>query len=212
MSTGRPLAAQVHITSVPLAKNSARFCLSAMSERIPAAYPNMGTNQINFSLPLRLAHHRSMSSLSGRSYSSTKDAPDRLDVPHSARSGIVSAPTSPACASVPSSHNHPPTLHPNGHSSNPSFIRRPRPQLHLDDHTRLRAASTSSTSSSLEASLAELEELIEVLSTPAPYVESFFENDPKGEVESSSEARPVGSPRTVPANIRRCAQDGPRWI
>ncbi|KDN48560.1 hypothetical protein RSAG8_02547, partial [Rhizoctonia solani AG-8 WAC10335] len=32
--------------------------LTTMAERMPLAYPNLGTSQINFSLPLRLAHHR----------------------------------------------------------------------------------------------------------------------------------------------------------
>ncbi|KAF8753523.1 hypothetical protein RHS01_06924 [Rhizoctonia solani] len=56
-----------------------------------------------------------------------------------------------------------------------SINRQPPPRLQLEDQSWFRTNSLSSTTtSSLEASLAELQELIEVLSTPIPFDEEFF--------------------------------------
>ncbi|KAG8730129.1 hypothetical protein FRC11_007395 [Ceratobasidium sp. 423] len=155
-----------------------------MAARMPVAYPSLGTSQINFSLPLRLAHKRSASSLSA--HSSTGNL---LEVSRLTRYRAASAPVSPADISSSTlihSFGSDPTRSPTFLTQDNSFTQRPRadsyssinrrppPRLQLHDQPRLRKDSTSTTASSLEASLAELEELIEELSTPLQFDEGFF--------------------------------------
>jgi hypothetical protein len=180
-----------------------------MSERMPLAYPNIGSNHINFSLPLRLAHCRSMSSLSESSRSS-QDATNLLEPPSSVCCPAASAPTSPAFVSGSGSQSYSSNLDPRGYPSGPSQNHRLPPPLDLNDQPRLRADSTS-TESSLEASLVELEELIEVLGTPSPYTEKFFETKPETELGLQT-TKPAGSPRVAPESVRRYTRFGPRWI
>ncbi|CEL55774.1 hypothetical protein RSOLAG1IB_01786 [Rhizoctonia solani AG-1 IB] len=190
-----------------------------MAERAPVAYPNPGTSQINFSLPLRLAHKRPMSLLSIRS-----PTRNQLEVPCSTRSRVVSAPASPAYRSGTTS------IHPSGSDSIrlpvfPILNLRPRtvcssrkrhtpPQLQLDDQWRFRTDSFSSTTtSSLEASLAELEELIEVLSTPTSVEEGLFvvQSDSK----SGTKFEHPKDVTIMPGNETELVQryePGPRWI
>ncbi|KAH7341400.1 hypothetical protein B0J17DRAFT_714583 [Rhizoctonia solani] len=192
-----------------------------MAERMPVAYPNLETSQINFSLPLRLAHKRSTSSMSTRSPTG-----NLLEVPCLTRSRAASAPVSPAYTSGPVSTHpsgsdsiHSPTFLNQVNSSNlrprvvsySSINRRPPPRLQLHDQSRLRADSTSTTSS-LEASLAELEQLIEVLSTPIPLEEGFFSVQSEAVTRmrvECSEGIHVGSntAKQLTAN-----EPGPRWI
>ncbi|CAE6340870.1 unnamed protein product [Rhizoctonia solani] len=190
-----------------------------MAERVPVAYPNLGTSQINFSLPLRLAHKRSMSSLSVRS-----PTRNQLEVPSSTRSRVASAPVSPAYTSGTT------PAHPSGSDStrsstfpilnlqtrdiSSSINRQAPPRLQLEDYSRFRTNSLSSaTTSSLEASLAELEELIEVLSTPIPLDEGFFIS----QCDSES-GTPFDYPKEIPVisdHVKVLGQRyeaGPRWI
>ncbi|KAJ1307936.1 hypothetical protein OPQ81_002013 [Rhizoctonia solani] len=193
-----------------------------MAERVPVAYPNLETSQINFSLPLRLAQKRSMSSLSIRSPTG-----NLLEVPCLTRSRAASAPVSPAYTSGPI------PIHPSGsdsiHSltfliqdnssntrpraiSHSSVNRRLPPRLQLQDRSRLRADSISTTTSSLEASLAELEELIEVLSTPLPVDDGFFSAQSRPEAEEKFEHSNVIC--AISTRTKQVAHDepGPKWI
>ncbi|KAL5634581.1 hypothetical protein ACGC1H_002581 [Rhizoctonia solani] len=187
-----------------------------MAERMPLAYPNFETSQINFSLPLRLAHKRSMSILPV--HSSTQNP---LEV-SSTRPRAASAPVGLAYASNPAS------AHPSGSDSTPSrsptFLdrdnlrpraalyspthRRVPPRLQLKGNTRLRASSVSTTTSSLEASLAELEELIEVLSTPIPLDAEFFSAQTKTETEAEINNSKATGVVPISAHEMSPAQDG----
>ncbi|KEP50207.1 hypothetical protein V565_084580 [Rhizoctonia solani 123E] len=188
-----------------------------MAERMPLAYPNLETSQINFSLPLRLAHKRSMSLLPV--HSSTQHT---LGV-SSTRPRAASAPVGLAYASNPTFVQPPgsdstpsPTfldrdrssnLQPRAASYSPTNRRTP-PRLQLKDKTRLRASSVSTTTSSLEATLAELEELIEVLSTPIPLDAEFFSAQTKTGTEAEIEYSKV----TCVAPISAHDEPSPEWI
>ncbi|KAB5594000.1 hypothetical protein CTheo_2601 [Ceratobasidium theobromae] len=171
-----------------------------MAERMPLAYPNVGSNQINFSLPLRLAHHRSTSSLSS--------CPQLvLATPsQSARGRSASVPNIHTLEAGPleCSSSKPNT---NDSHSRSSPNRQVPPQLHINDRPRVRTDSAS-TASSLEASLVELEELIEVLGTPAPYIEAFSITKP----EPESDRMPAELLWVDPGSPRRFIQPGPTWI
>ncbi|KAF8673963.1 hypothetical protein RHS04_07319 [Rhizoctonia solani] len=153
-------------------------------------------------------------------HSSTRN---QLEVPCSMRCRAASAPVSPVYTSGTT-----PT-HPSGSDSirSPTFSvptprsrtvssinRQPPPRLQLEDQSWFRTNSLSSTTtSSLEASLAELQELIEVLSTPIPFDEEFFTAQNDSETGTKFEQS-----KYIPTTPNRARvlvsqyEPGPRWI
>lgn len=137
--------------------------LPMMPARAPLDYPGSGEYTINFSLPLRLSHCRSVSMSSHIRSSSASQIPER-DVEPPSLSRTRTIPRGHTTSLLLSPPIRPPNLRPSSDS------RIPRPSdLRVTPRERTSSSSTDSSSDSvLEASLMELEELIDVLGTPMP--------------------------------------------
>jgi hypothetical protein len=186
----------------PASSNTLVKILSTMPERAPY----VGPHQMNFSLPRRLAHQRSVSSLSTCSNSSRKALvpPPRSRIPIP----ILNLPTS-ASSARPSMPNQaiPPSPSPSELlvSLQNSYSRFSLPQ----EVPRLRADSTS-TVSTLEGSLLELEELIQVMGTPLPLQLEF--NLPEKEAPRPRHHSAVVRRSGLPEKSKGRIHLGLRWV
>lgn len=179
-----------------------------MSQRAPLDYPCSGVHTLNFSLPLRLSHCRS-ASISSHVRSSSYSQPAARAVEPLSLVRSHSVPRGTGTALPPPPAIRPPVVRSSPSSKIPRFSGL-RAAQREETRSRTNSSSTNSSSadSTLEASLTELEELIEALGTPVPIC---MESEIEGLTVPRARSKPLGK-HTMSGQARRSAQSGPRWI